>query len=69
MQDGCGIAFLYMERNLDIMQLWKKLCTLLTAGMLALSVSPAAISAVPEICAAAGRKHQHLRKTEIHPHL
>lgn len=53
MQDGCGIAFLYMERNLDIMQLWKKLCTLLTAGMLALSVSPAAISAVPEICAAA----------------
>ena len=35
------------------MQLWKKLCTLLTAGMLALSVSPAAISAVPEICAAA----------------
>ena len=53
MQDGCGIAFLYMERNLDIMQLWKKLCTLLTSGMLALSVSPAAISAVPEICAAA----------------
>lgn len=53
MQDGCGIAFLCMERNLDIMQLWKKLCTFLTAGMLALSVSPAAISAVPEICAAA----------------